>query len=89
MKLTKCGTLVNKTTNLFSSMRDSNNSRGCGKILEIWNGGAKFWGPILEIPEGRGGGIQQIPSVGVVWIFSGTTQCESTCTVEEVSFEWL
>ena len=44
---------------------------------------------ILEIPEGRegvhfgglfwksrgeGGIIQQIPSVGVVWIFSGTTQ---------------
>ena len=43
---------------------------------------------ILEIPEGReggtsgglfwkiqtgGGGIQQIPSVGVVWICSGTT----------------
>ena len=51
-------------------------------------GGGKFWGPILEDPEGKGV-MQQIPSVGVVWIFSGTTQCESTCTAEEVSYEWL
>ena len=61
MKLTKCGTLVNKTTNLFSSMRDSNNSRGCAKILEIWKGGAKFWGPILEIPEGGGSYSKSLP----------------------------
>ena len=42
MKLTKFGTLVNKTTSLFISIRDSKISRGCAKILEI--------------PEGRGGG---------------------------------
>ena len=92
MKLTKCGTLVNKTTYLFTSMRDSNNSRRCAKNLEFsgrgGGGGGKFWGPILEDPEGKGV-IQQIPSVGVVWIFSGTTQCESTCTAEEVSYQWL
>ena len=76
MTLTKCGTLVNKTTYLFTSMRDSNNSRGCAKILEILEGrgGGKFWGPILENPEGRGV-ILQIPSMGVVWTFSGITQC--------------
>ena len=88
MKLTKCGTLVNKTTNLFTSMRDSNNPGGVQKFWKSGREGGKFWGSILEIPEGRGV-IQQIPSVGVVWIFSGTTQCESTCTAEEVSFEWL
>ena len=38
-------------------------------------GGGKFWEPILENPEGRGV-IRQIPSVGGVWIFSGTTQCK-------------
>ena len=34
---------------------------------------------LLEFPEGwRGGGVlEKIPSVGEVWIFSGTTQC--TC----------
>ena len=53
-----------------------------------WGGGVNFRGPILEDPEGKGV-IQQIPSVEVVWIFSGTTQCESTCTAEEVSCEWL
>ena len=56
MKLTKFGILVNKTTSLFTSIRDSKISRGCAKILEIPEGrGCKFWGPILENPEGRGG----------------------------------
>ena len=41
MKLTKFGILGNKTTSLFTSIRDSKISRGCTKI----------W----EIPEGRGG----------------------------------
>ena len=55
MKLTKFGILVNKTT-LFASVRDSNICRGWVKILEILvgGGGAKFEGPILENPEGRG-----------------------------------
>ena len=61
----------------MTSIRDSKISRGCAKILEIPEGrwGGKFWGPILENPEGRGV-IRQILSVGVVWIFSGTTQCD-------------
>ena len=37
-------------------------------------GGGYIWGSFLENPDGRGGVIQQIPSVGVVWICSGTTQ---------------
>ena len=53
MKLAKFGILVNKTTRLFTSIRDSNNSRGCAKILEIPEGkGGKIWGLILEDPEG-------------------------------------
>ena len=65
MKLTKFGILGNKTTSLFTSVRDSKISRGCAKILEILEGrgGGKFGGPILENPEGRGV-IRQIPSVG-------------------------
>ena len=47
------------------------------KILEIPEGrGGKFWGPILENPEGRGV-IRQIPSVGGgygYFLESGTTQ---------------
>ena len=75
MKLTKFGILVNKSTSLFTSIRDSNISRGCAKILEIPEGrvGDKFWVLILENPKGKGV-IRPIPSVGVVWIFSGTTQ---------------
>ena len=56
MKLTKFGILVNKTTSLFTSIRDSNISRGCAKILEIPEGkGGKFWGQILENAEGKWG----------------------------------
>ena len=43
MRLTKFGIVVKKTTSLFTSIRDSKISRGCEKTLEI--------------PEGRGGGI--------------------------------
>ena len=77
MKLTKFGILVNKTTSLFTSIRDSKISRGCAKILEIsegMGGGGKFWGPILENPEGRGGHSANPFRGGGVWIFSGTTQ---------------
>ena len=49
MKLTKFGILANKTTFLFTSIRESNISRGCAKILEIPEGsGGRFWVPILE-----------------------------------------
>ena len=58
MKITKFGVLVNKTTSLFTSIRDSNISRGCMRKfwkLQRGGGGDKFCGPILENPEGRGG----------------------------------
>ena len=59
MKLTKFGILANKTTrtSLFTSIRDSNISRGCAKILEIpeGRGWGKFWGLILEKSIGEGG----------------------------------
>ena len=47
MKLTKFGILVNKSTSLFISKKDSNISRGCAKILEILEGkgrGVNFGG---------------------------------------------
>ena len=54
MKLTKLGILVNKTTSLVTSIRDSNISSGCAKNFGNSGGeGGKFWGPILENPEGR------------------------------------
>ena len=80
MKLPKFGILMNKTTYLFTSVK-SNISRGCVKILEIpegsgrARGGVNFGGLFWKIQR-EGGIIRQIPSVGVVWIFSaGTTQC--------------
>ena len=38
MKLTKFDILVNETTYLFSSIRDSNSFTGCAKILEVPEG---------------------------------------------------
>ena len=78
MKLTKFGILVNKTTSLFTSIRESNISRGCAKILEIPEGrGVNFGGRFWKIQRGEGV-IRQIPSVGGggegAWIFSKTTQ---------------
>ena len=63
MKLTKFGILVTKkTTYLFPSIRDSNISRGCTKILENpegrglygkslpWGGGMEiFWNHTLHV----------------------------------------
>ena len=65
MELTKFGTLVTKeNTYLFPSIRGSNISRGCTKILEIPEGRVgKFWGQFWKIQRG-GGVILQIPSVG-------------------------
>ena len=50
-------TNLNKLIYLFTSIRDSNNSRGCEKILEIpeGSGGGTFWRSILENPAGRRG----------------------------------
>ena len=71
--------VVNKTSCLFTSIRDSNIFRACAEILEIparrCRGGGTFGGLILENPKGIGV-TPQIPSMGVVWIFSRTTHYE-------------
>ena len=51
--------------------KESHISNGCAKILEIL--------------EGRGRVIRQIPSVGLVWIFSGTTKLSVTLRLEQQS----
>ena len=68
MKLTKFGILVDKTTSLSTSIRDSKISRGCAKILEIPEGrGGKFQGQGGHTANPfRGGGGMDIN-------FSGTT----------------
>ena len=79
MKLTKFGILVNKTTSLFTSIRDSKISRGCAKILEILEGmgGGKFWWPDFGKFRGEGGSYgKSLPLGGGEWIFSGTTHCK-------------
>ena len=76
MKLPRFDILVNETSyyNLFTSIRDSNILRGVQKFWKIWREeGGKFGGPFLENPAGREV-IRQIPFMGVVWIFSRTTQ---------------
>ena len=55
MKLTKFGILVNKTTSLFTSIRDSNKKLFRGGVQKFWKLGRKFWGPILEKSRGKGG----------------------------------
>ena len=75
MKLTKFGILVNKTTSLFTSIRDSKISGGCGKILEIpeWKGGL-ILGADFGKSRGEGGHMANLfRGGGGVWIFSGTT----------------
>ena len=47
------------------------------EIPEGWGGGY-FTVQKMEIP-GRRGGLREIPSVVGVWIFSGTTQCDTRC----------
>ena len=46
------------------------------EVPEGWGG----WRPILENPEGRGV-IRQIPFVGVVWLFSATTQLQKELSI--------
>ena len=88
MKLTKFGILVNKTTSLFTSIRESNISRGCAKILEIPEGrGVNFGGRFWKIQRG-GGVIRQIPSVGGggARIFSKTTQKNKNPLITSLHF---
>ena len=76
MKCTKFGILVNKTTSLFTSIRYSKIPGGVRKFWKFrrGGGGVNFWGRFWKIQRG-GGVIRQIPSVGGLWIFSGTTHC--------------
>ena len=56
-----------------------------------WQRGGKVWGLISENPEARGV-IQQVPSVGVVWIFSGTTQyydLQLRCGISKCFIWWM
>ena len=59
------------------------------KFWKFWRGGGEFWGQILENPEGRGGVIRQIASIGVVWIFSGTTHRANQLAGETITIEFL
>ena len=88
MKLTKFGILVNKTT-LFTSVRDSNICRGWVKILEILvgGGGQNLRGQFWKIQRGEGV-IRQIVSIGVVWIFSGTTHRANQLAGETITIEF-
>ena len=56
-----------------------------------WGGGGAIWGLISEHPEARGV-IWQVPSVGVVWIFSGTTQyydLQLQCGISKCFIWWM
>ena len=62
MKLAKFGILVNKTTPLFTLIRDSKISRGCAKILEIPEGkGVTFGGRFWKIQRGGGSYGKSLP----------------------------
>ena len=58
MKLTKFGILANKTTSLFTSIRDSNKKLFQGGVQKFWKlrrgGGVNFGGRFWKNPEGRG-----------------------------------
>ena len=80
MKLTKFGILVNKTTSLSTSIRDSSISRGCVKILEIsegsggGGGGLKCGGQFWKIQRGGGGSYGK----SLLWGWYG--YFKSTCS---------
>ena len=72
MKLTKFGTLVNKTTYLFTSIRDSNISRDCVKILEIQRGGANpFRGGGTDIFWNHKIGRRDVELHRQLWVVQG------------------
>jgi len=73
---------------LFTSVREQYFQGVCKSFENAEGEGGKFWELILENPEGRGL-IQQIPSMGVVWIFSRTTQFEITTGTVILSFEFV
>ena len=70
MRLTKFGIVVNKTTSLFTSIRDSKISRGCEKTLEIpeGSGGINFGGQFWKIQRGGGSYGKSLLWGGGVWI---------------------
>ena len=70
MKLPKSGILVNKTTYLFITIREPYFQWVC---TNFGNSG------------GEGRVIRQIPSVGLVWIFSETTKLSVTLRLEQQS----
>ena len=75
MKLTKFGILGNKTTSLFTSIRDSKISRGVRKFWKFRSGGGvNFEGRFWKNPRGGGSYGKSLPWGGV-WIFSATTHC--------------
>ena len=51
----KIGILVNKTTYLFTSIREQYFQGVCESFENSGGQGGKFWGLILENPEGREG----------------------------------
>ena len=72
MKLTKFGTLVNKTTYLFTSIRDSNISRDCAKILERGEGGANpFRGGGTDIFWNHKIGRRDVELHRQLWVVQG------------------
>ena len=72
MKLTKFGTLVNKTTYLFTSIRDSNISRDCANILEIQRGGANpFRGGGMDIFWNHKIGGRDVELHRQLWVVQG------------------
>ena len=60
------------------------------KILEILvgMGGVNFGGQFWKIQRG-GGVIRQIASIGVVWIFSGTTHRANQLAGKTITIEFL
>ena len=65
MKLTKFGILADKTTSLFTSIRDSNISRGVQKFWKFRRGGGvNFGGRFWKNPEGRGPYGKSLPCGG-------------------------
>ena len=61
------------------------------KILEILAGmGLNLRGQFWKIQKGGGGGvIRQIASIGVVWIFSGTSHRANQLAGETITIEFL